>query len=63
MSTLNGEAKPYFQPISVERIGMLSVESVYMPGGKTSVIWPLLTKTAFCDSRTVSFAPILISLA
>ncbi len=62
-SALNGDWKPYFQPFSVERIGMFFVCSVYVPGGKTSAICPSLTKTAVCDSRTISFAPILISLS
>ena len=62
MHLLKGELKPYFQPFSVERIGMFSVCSVYMPGLYTSASCPSLTKQAACPSRTVSLAPILISL-
>ncbi len=36
-SALNGDSKPYFQPFSLDRIGMFCVCSVYMPGGKASV--------------------------
>ncbi len=60
-SALNGELKPYFQPFRVDRIGRLRVSSVYVPGGKTSAIFPSLTNTAVWDSRTTSLAPILIS--
>src|SRR5690606_28285444 len=62
-SALNGESKPYFQPLSVDRIGMFRVCRVNVPGGNASAICPSLTKTATWDSRTISFAPILISLS
>ena len=42
-SPLNGDSKPYFQPRMVERIGMLLVSSVYMPGILTSASCPSLT--------------------
>src|SRR5258706_4400931 len=61
-SALNGDSKPYFQPLSVARIGMFCVVSVYMPGLYTSASWPSLMNTAICPSRTVSLAPYLISL-
>ncbi len=62
-SALNGESKPYFQPFSVDSSGMFWVCRVYVPGWKTSAMRPSLTKTAVCDSRTTSLAPILISLS
>ncbi len=62
-SALNGESKPYFQPLRVDRIGMFWVWRVYVPGVNTSAIWPSLTNTAVWDSRTTSLAPILISLS
>ena len=39
-SALNGDANPYFQPLSVDKIGMLSVVSVYVPGPNESPNWP-----------------------
>ncbi len=62
-SALNGEWKPYFQPWRVERIGRFPVCSSCMPGAKTSAMRPMFTKTATCDSRTMSLAPILISFS
>src|SRR5215510_12441501 len=62
-SALNGEWKPYFQPLRVDRIGMFWVSRVYVPGGYASAIVPSLTNTATWDSRTTSFAPILISFS
>jgi hypothetical protein len=62
-SALNGEWNPYFQPLIVDRIGMFFVSSVYVPGGNASAMVPSLTKTATCDSRTTSLAPILISFS
>ena len=49
--------------IRVESIGMFAVSRVCMPGPNTSAICPSLMKTAGCPSRTVSLAPILISLS
>ena len=60
-SALNGELNPYFHDFSLVSTGRFSVDSVYLPGAKTSAIAPSLIKTAHCASRTVSCAPILIS--
>src|SRR5258708_28329837 len=60
-SALNGDSKPYFQPFNVERIGILSVVSDHSPGPNVSPNWPRYTNCATCDSRTISFAPRLIS--
>ena len=62
-SALNGTAKPYFQPLRVERIGRFLVSSVYIPGENTSAIVPSLTNTAAWLSRTMSLAFILISFS
>jgi hypothetical protein len=58
---LNGLLKPYFQPRSVDRIGMFCVVSSCVPGLYTSASLPSFTKAAICPSRTTSFAPYLIS--
>ncbi len=60
-SALKGELNPYFQPLSVARIGRFLVSSVYVPGPNTSATAPSFTKTADWPSRTTSFAPVLIS--
>ncbi len=39
-SALNGDSNPYFQPCSVDRIGMLSVVRLCLPGPKVSPNWP-----------------------
>ena len=39
-SALKGDSSPYFQPLSVERMGMLSVTSVCLPGPKVSPYSP-----------------------
>src|SRR5215510_13010354 len=44
-------------------MGRFCVVSVYVPGPKTSASLPSFTKTAVCPSRTISFAPFLISCA
>jgi hypothetical protein len=59
---LNGELKPCAHDFSIVRIGMFWVLRVCSPGPNTSAICPSFTKMAACPSRTVSFAPILISL-
>src|SRR5262249_54404621 len=61
-SHLKGDSNPYFQPRMVERIGRFLVSRVYIPGVFTSASWPSLTNAAACPSRTISFAPFLISL-
>ena len=50
------------QDLSAVRIGMFWVWSSYRPGVNTSASWPSLTITATWLSRTVSCAPIMISL-
>ena len=61
-SALKGELKPNFQDCKAVIIGMLEVCSSYRPGWNTSASCPSLTKMAVCPSRTVSCAPIMISL-
>jgi hypothetical protein len=61
-SALNGLSKPYFHPLSVDRTGMFSVVSVYVPGANTSATRPSSTNTAAWPGRTISLAPLFISL-
>ncbi len=39
-SALKGDSNPYFQPLSLVRIGMLSVVSECLPGWNKSPYWP-----------------------
>ncbi len=61
-SALKGELKPYFQDLSAVMMGMFWVDSSYRPGWNTSASLPSFTMMATWLSRTVSCAPIMISL-
>src|SRR6478736_1043934 len=62
-SALNGDSNPYFQPWSRVSTGMLSVVSMCLPGANKSPNCPRYTNWTICDSRTMSWAPRLISLS
>ena len=61
-SALKGLLKPYFQDCRAVMMGMFWVDSSYRPGWNTSAMRPSLTMTATWLSRTVSWAPIMMSL-